>query len=65
MSKKYSVWLIGLVYTSVTCASLTACGTKGPLYIPEQRYPQAVTTKTDTVPKAESKAKSDTQPIGQ
>ena len=22
--------------------TLTACGTKGPLYIPEQRYPQGV-----------------------
>ena len=22
------------------CLTLTACGTKGPLYIPEQRYPQ-------------------------
>jgi predicted small lipoprotein YifL len=25
---------------------LTACGTKGPLYIPEQRYPQKSDTKT-------------------
>lgn len=24
------------------CSTLTACGTKGPLYIPEQRYPQGV-----------------------
>ena len=24
---------------------LTACGTKGPLYIPEQRYPQKNDTK--------------------
>lgn len=22
------------------CLTITACGTKGPLYIPEQRYPQ-------------------------
>lgn len=22
------------------CLTLTACGTKGPLYIPEQQYPQ-------------------------
>ena len=22
------------------CAMLSACGTKGPLYIPEQQYPQ-------------------------
>lgn len=25
---------------------LTACGTKGPLYIPEQRYPQKDSTQT-------------------
>lgn len=24
------------------CSTLSACGTKGPLYIPEQRYPQGV-----------------------
>ncbi|MES2578962.1 MAG: lipoprotein [Pseudomonadota bacterium] len=24
------------------CSALMACGTKGPLYIPEQRYPQEV-----------------------
>lgn len=24
------------------CSTLMACGTKGPLYIPEQRYPQEV-----------------------
>ena len=22
------------------CLTIAACGTKGPLYIPEQRYPQ-------------------------
>ena len=33
--------------------ALTACGTKGPLYIPEQRYPQkedAQTTPQQTNP---------------
>ena len=35
-----------------TCSTLIACGTKGPLYIPEQRYPQgaeqpATTDKSD------------------
>ena len=24
---------------SAVCSALVACGTKGPLYIPEQRYP--------------------------
>ncbi|HEX5539769.1 MAG TPA: lipoprotein [Methylophilaceae bacterium] len=30
------ILLIGLLIV----LTLTACGTKGPLYIPEQRYPQ-------------------------
>ena len=63
MSKKYSVWLISLVYTSVTCASLTACGTKGPLYIPEQRYPQATSVKPNTTPNVD-KSGSDKQVNG-
>ena len=28
--------LIGILI----CLTIAACGTKGPLYIPEQRYPQ-------------------------
>ena len=28
------------------CGTLMACGTKGPLYIPEQRYPQGVEQPT-------------------
>ena len=35
MLKKISVLLICLAYVT-----LLGCGTKGPLYIPEQRYPQ-------------------------
>jgi predicted small lipoprotein YifL len=27
-----------------TCLILNACGTKGPLYIPEQQYPQSTQT---------------------
>lgn len=30
------IFLIGLLLV----LTMTACGTKGPLYIPEQRYPQ-------------------------
>ena len=30
-------WFLGLF---LLAASLAGCGTKGPLYIPEQRYPQ-------------------------
>lgn len=32
-----------IIYAVMMClayASLAGCGTKGPLYIPEQRYPQ-------------------------
>jgi predicted small lipoprotein YifL len=31
-----------LVALALTYAFLCGCGTKGPLYIPEQRYPQGV-----------------------
>lgn len=34
-----TVW-IKLIGLSILLATLNACGTKGPLYIPEQRYPQ-------------------------
>jgi predicted small lipoprotein YifL len=37
MRSPYLRWLAGIFL----CANLMACGTKGPLYIPEQRYPQA------------------------
>ena len=30
------VFIMGILI----CLTLTACGTKGPLYIPEQQYPQ-------------------------
>jgi predicted small lipoprotein YifL len=52
MSKKSGVWLIGLVYVSIACGSLTACGTKGPLYIPEQRYPQTKEKASDKASEA-------------
>ncbi|HAF00276.1 MAG TPA: hypothetical protein DCO68_09250 [Methylophilaceae bacterium] len=37
-------------YLKITCVmlvliTLSACGTKGPLYIPEQRYPQETPQK--------------------
>ena len=61
MSKKIGVLMIGLVYVLIACGTLTGCGTRGPLYIPEQRYPQAATTKPDSLPKADSKANPNTQ----
>ena len=55
MSKKMGVFVVSLVYVLIACGNLTACGTKGPLYIPEQRYPQADTSKPNNAPKAENK----------
>ena len=68
MSKKNGVLVIGLIYALMACGMLTACGTKGPLYIPEQRYPQAVTSKPSSASKLENKddkSTSDTQHISQ
>lgn len=31
---------VKLASLSLLCLMLSACGTKGPLYIPEQQYPQ-------------------------
>ena len=34
---------ISVVMLCLAYSALAGCGTKGPLYIPEQRYPQATT----------------------
>ena len=34
------------ILLGVVCGMLTGCGTKGPLYIPEQRYPQQAFEQT-------------------
>jgi predicted small lipoprotein YifL len=40
--------MLSIVMLCLTYAVLSGCGTKGPLYIPEQRYPQkAPETNTD------------------
>lgn len=39
---KNTAWLLLL---AAICSSLNSCGTKGPLYIPEQKYPQETPTK--------------------
>ena len=36
---KLKSFLLTPVLISAVCSALMACGTKGPLYIPEQRYP--------------------------
>ena len=65
MSKKIDVLMISLVYILMACGTLAGCGTKGPLYIPEQRYPQASTTKSDNLPKVDSKTDPNAQHSGQ
>lgn len=68
MSKKSGILVMNLAYVAMACGMLVGCGTKGPLYIPEQRYPQAATAKPDGAPKVENKidkSSSDTQHTGQ
>ena len=36
---KLKSFLLMPTLISAVCSALVACGTKGPLYIPEQRYP--------------------------
>ena len=61
MLKKLGVLVAGLVYILMSCVVLVGCGTKGPLYIPEQRYPQVAKTQQDSPPKADSKTDPNTQ----
>ncbi|MDO8961524.1 MAG: lipoprotein [Methylophilus sp.] len=35
---------------SLLCMLISACGTKGPLYIPEQQYPQDPPQEAPTAP---------------
>ena len=65
MSKKLGVLIINFVYILMACGTLVGCGTNGPLYIPEQRYPQASTTKSDNLPKVDSKTNPNAQHSGQ
>ena len=60
MLKKNSVLVISLVCVLVACGMLAGCGTKGPLYIPEQRYPQAAASKPSGVPKTENRVDQST-----
>jgi predicted small lipoprotein YifL len=40
---------ISIAMLCLAYAVVSGCGTKGPLYIPEQRYPQKATTETSKV----------------
>ncbi len=64
MSTKIVSLIISIAYVLTAFSLLTACGTKGPLYIPEQRYPQASSVKPNTTPNLD-KSGSDTQRNGQ
>ncbi len=44
------------------CSALMGCGTKGPLYIPEQRYPQEVAKPTSDTNKLDAEKSPSTQP---
>ena len=46
-----SIAMLCLAYTV-----LSGCGTKGPLYIPEQRYPQTTTQTPKVTPQAAPEA---------
>ena len=65
MSKKSGVMVISLAYWLMTCGMLVGCGTKGPLYIPEQRYPQAATVKPNSASKVETNTSGSSQHTGQ
>lgn len=47
---KFSSLLATIGLCLVAYTGLTGCGTKGPLYIPEQRYPQEGGTDTSPQP---------------
>jgi predicted small lipoprotein YifL len=39
--------IVRIFFVFITYLTLVGCGTKGPLYIPEQRYPQGVEKDVD------------------
>jgi predicted small lipoprotein YifL len=54
---KLNTFLWMPILMAAVCSALMGCGTKGPLYIPEQRYPQE-----SNVPASDAN-KSDTNKI--
>ncbi|MES2503235.1 MAG: lipoprotein [Pseudomonadota bacterium] len=61
MLKIKSDWLIPTLLGAVIC-TLVGCGTKGPLYIPEQRYPQEAAKPAIDTNKIDAEKASPTQP---
>lgn len=46
MLKNIRLVIISSAFAFIGGGALVACGTKGPLYIPEQRYPQKESSQT-------------------
>lgn len=47
---------ISIAMLCIAYAVVSGCGTKGPLYIPEQRYPQTTTETPKGAPQAAPEA---------
>ena len=64
MCKCWSQWLliaVILAFSIMTLLSLSACGIKGPLYLPTEKQKQEALLKKETEKKAESPALQDTE----
>ena len=49
MLKNMRIFATSAVSALISCIVLVGCGTKGPLYIPEQRYPQKEPSQKETL----------------
>ena len=63
MLKNMRIFAASVVSALISCIVLVGCGTKGPLYIPEQRYPQKESSQKpiqqDEAPKTAPQANTD------
>ena len=50
---KFNTSLVTPILIAAVCSALLGCGTKGPLYIPEQRYPVEAAKPTVDINKLE------------
>jgi predicted small lipoprotein YifL len=61
MLKNIRLFVAGAAYVFISCTALVGCGTKGPLYIPEQRYPQKPIPQDESI-KANPEANTNVPP---